>query len=339
MNFHEFQTHRAALRAARPDHLDAAETNLYRSLSHLVTPLAPPLGATTHRCHLASEWAALYGLPPAASPRSLISCGVRDSLQTIFRHLASTPSCRLWLPSDTYPVYHDLARAQGLKPLTFPTLPEAAWPDAPPSADPAATEWLLTTNPLKPRGRWLADADVATLTRWLAASPGRRLLIDAVYALDLHLHPSTQALLATEQALLLHSLTKGWLHPRLFGVTLVPAQDIPILTPLFRAASPPQESLAAARDLMRTHADTPSRVREAIESANDRMCAALLPILPDAPLTADAPTYLFPIPTPWERLLDHGILALPASTFGSDRSDLSILSSLSWATSTPPLAS
>jgi len=281
-----------------------------------------------HRCHLATEWAARFDLPPELSSRALISCGVRDSLALLFRHYAGEKA-RLWLPADTYPVYGELARAAGLVPLEFVTLPEPAWPDTLP--DPR-TELLVITNPLKPLGRWLPPGDVSALTAWLDASPHRRLLLDTVYTFETRFHPATLMLLATQQTILLHSLTKGWLHPRLFGVALVPESDTAALAPVFRAQPPPQSNLARARELMAQQPGMPASIARELDLAQSRLLSTIPQDL-TPPTTADAPGYFTPVAGRWQDILDGGnVLGLPATVFGSKCEDITILSSLSFFT-------
>lgn len=331
MTFADFQIHRDRLLATRPELLDASETNLYRALRHLHpgTEQAEASG-TIHRCHLATEWAHTQGLPKEAARRAMITQGVRDGLGQIFAHTGK--ACRWWLPEDCYPVYHDLARAAGILPRTFPTLPAPSWPEETPAP---GREMLLITNPMKPLGRWLDRRDVAMLSAWLAASPERRLLIDAVYSLEPALHPSTEALLATSQVWLLHSLTKGWLHPRLFGTVLIPENDFAEWAPVFRTTAPPQANLAKARFLMARHAGCPAKVTQALERAASHLLAEL-ERLALSPLAAGAPAYFFVLQESWASLLERDVLGIPVSVFGSHREDLTVLSSLSFITQTNP---
>lgn len=323
MNFADFQIRRAALLRERPELHDCAETNLYRALAPLAVPLAPPPEATIHRCHLAETWTGQFGLPPEFARRALISGGVRDSLARLFRHYAGQ-AARAWLPADNYPVFAELACAAGLRPETFPTLGELRLPDAAP-AD--GVEILLLTNPLKPAGRWLTDEEVARLRSWLAASPRRRLLLDTVYTFGDRFHPTTSALLETGQITLLHSLTKGWLSPRLFGIALVPETDFVTLSPGFRDAPPPQAGLAQARELMQHHAGLPGRIAVQLAEAETRL-RAILPLASNTALAAPA-RYLFPVEQPWENLLtSHGVLGLPASAFGAANDRFTIVGSL-----------
>jgi len=186
------------------------------------------------------------------------------------------------------------------------------------------------TNPLKPLGRWLTTRDVASLTAWLAHSPRRRVIIDAVYTFDTCFHPSTLSLLATGRAILLHSLTKGWLHPRLFGIALVPEADTLALAPVFRAQPPPQANLARARELMGRHSELPSAVSAELAAARERLFSAL-PAQFSKCACADAPGYFHAIEAGWSALLEKAnVLGLPAAVFGSPREDITILSALSF---------
>ena len=97
------------------------------------------------------------------------------------------------------------------------------------------------------------------------------LLVDAVYTFDTRFHSTTLDLLETGRTLLLHSLTKGWLHPRLFGLTLIPGEDAAALTPVFREDPPPQENLARARDLMSLYAGMPAAVAGALHTGMTRL--------------------------------------------------------------------
>jgi histidinol-phosphate/aromatic aminotransferase/cobyric acid decarboxylase-like protein len=327
MNFTEFQKLREKILREREAVMDCAETNLYRALARLVPqPTAPP-SETVHRCHLASEWTECFGLPAGTARRALVSCGVRDSLARLFQHYAGARA-RLWLPSDNYPVFGELARAAGHEPGEFPTLKGIVWPETAPTGD---IEVILITNPLKPAGRWLTAREVQQLEAWLGRDDRRRLLLDAVYTFGTEFHATTLRLLQTRQTILLHSLTKGWLHPRLFGVALVPEPDFTALAPAFREPPPPQAGLARARQLLADHRAMPSSVAEALANARQKLARALPPAI-QLLAHADAPGYFFPVTAPWQTLLDrHGILGLPASIFGSKSEGMTILSSLTFS--------
>ena len=327
MKFSEFQKLRSKILSENDGVIDCSETNLYASLTRLNSVQAADTTQTVHRCHLATDWTNYFGLPTDLSRRALISCGVRDSLSLLFRHYAER-GARVWLPADNYPVYVELARAAGLSPREFPTLPEPIWPDETPAE---GDEVLVVTNPLKPLGRFLTSAEVSILKSWLGRSSHRRIILDTVYTFEERMHRTTLDLFATGQAIILHSLTKGWLHPRLFGVALVPENDAESLTPIFRAQPPPQLNLALARDLMSRHAEMPKAIAQELGTARARLLATLPgPIQIAQP--GDASGYFMTVHRPWSELLkDFRVLSLPAAVFGSDRGDYSILSSLSFA--------
>ncbi len=323
MNFLNYQKYREAILAQRPTLIDAGETNLYRALSSLV-PKRPELThERVHRCHLASKWAECFGFSGAVSSRAFVSCGVRHSLTLIFQGCAAM-GAKVWIPEDNYPVFSELALAAGMVPITFPTLPEPTWPNAS-SSD---AEFLLVTNPLKPLGRYLNTNDLRSLTDWLGSNPHRRVIIDTVYDLGARFHSSTVSLIETKQALLLHSLTKGWLHARLFGIALVPESDADHWRPCFQNSAPPQTNLAAARHFLARYQALPRKVAASIGEAK-AILASTLPHLLGNLLKCEAPGYLFPAKASFDALLEKNVLGIPASVFGSSRKDLTLLSSLS----------
>lgn len=336
MKFAEFQAFRSRVLAERPALFDAAQHNVYAALA----PLAPPAAeaapsSKVHRCHVASNWGDLFGADVGAglgddiAKRALISCGVRDSLARLFAHYAASGAV-LHVPCDNYPVYHELAHAAGLATCSFATLPTIEWPTV---SVGTSLEILLITNPLKPRNRWLNADDVAHVSTWLAADSRRRLLLDTVYTFDIRFDAATLQLFATGQTIVLHSLTKAWLQPRLFGITLIPPADAATLTPLFVANPPSQINLVRARDLLLHHAAMPAAVRQTLRDAQQRLRTVLQnhhAIPAEVWLPTDAVGYLFPVQLPWQMLLEqHRVLAMPASVFGSACDDISIVSSLS----------
>ncbi len=321
-----FQALRNDLLASRPGTLDLAETNLYAALRRLAAPAAPRPPPPHHPGHLASAWLAHFGLEETLSPRAMVTGGVRHALATLFAH-AKAQQAELWLPRDNYPVYGVLAAAAGITPRTFPTLPEPVFPSAPPTGRP---EYLLVTHPMKPLGRWLSDAEADNLIAWSRAHADRRIVIDAVYTFESRLHAATLRLFRDGRTILLHSLTKGWLEPRLFGIALLADGD-PALRERFRHAPPEQANLARATDLLARHARLPDAVGAALRASRVRLVERLPPQL-GAGLVDAAPGYLATCAVDWRAALEeHGVLGLPAEVFGSTAEGQTIFSSLSLA--------
>jgi aspartate/methionine/tyrosine aminotransferase len=319
MNFVAFQLWREQTLRESSDLLDCAETNLYRSLASL-RPKADASDAdySVHRCDLARAWLARYGFSVNDSRCALVSRGVRHALALIFQELARSDAT-LWIPGDVYPVYLELARAAGIEPRFFTTLPEPKIPATQPNGSP---EYLLITNPWKPLGRYLTDKECDALTGWLAASSHRHLLVDCVYDLSTPFHATTQKLQGAGRAILLHSVTKGWLWPKTFGVTLI-GEKYSQFEPAFRNDSPAPDQLRLAHQFLSTDADCPNLVVAAVQNRAKKLFATL----PDSvrksflldPSCLSPSCYFFPVEIRAEELLRrHRILAIPSSAFGAD---------------------
>lgn len=329
MRFAEFQDLRRQQLGASPYLLDAAETNVYRALAAM-RPEPPTHTRTVHRCDLARAWLRRFELPEEWSGRAMVCRGVRHGLGVVFRWLNAVQA-RLWLPGDVYPVYFELARAAGLAPRSYPTLPAPTLPTSPADHRP---EYLLLANPSKPLGRYLSDAECAAVIAWLRVSPHRRVLIDSVYDLGAPFAAGTRRLLDTGRAVLLHSVTKGWLWPRTFGVVLLgPAQ--PELAEAFRSDPPEGAQLRLADRLLTEHGDVPRQVVGELAARAERLCERLPDDVSGAIPTASRTcpgNYFFPVDIPPETLRrEYGVLAMPVSVFGQSSWSGSLLTSLAAA--------
>ncbi|MFG2127109.1 aminotransferase class I/II-fold pyridoxal phosphate-dependent enzyme [Streptomyces sp. NPDC048751] len=326
MRFDEFQESRRRQLSASPSLLDVAETNVYRALAP-VRPEPPTDMRTVHRCDLARAWLRRFELPEEWSGHAMVCRGVRHGLGVVF-HWLRAERARLWLPGDVYPVYFELARAAGLAPASYPTLPAPALPRSPTDHRP---EYLLLANPSKPLGRYLTDAECAAVVSWLRESPRRRVLIDSVYDLGAPFAAGTRRLLDTGCAVLLHSVTKGWLWPRTFGVVLLgPAQAE--LAAAFRADPPTSAQLRLADRLLTEHSHVPRQVVDELAARAERLFERLpdevLGAIPTASRTCPG-NYFFPVEIPAETLQrECGVLAMPVSVFGQSNWSGSILTSL-----------
>ncbi|MER6345007.1 aminotransferase class I/II-fold pyridoxal phosphate-dependent enzyme [Streptomyces sp. NPDC001595] len=329
MRFDEFQAFRQRQLSASSSLLDAAETNVYRALAPL-RPEPPAGTAVVHRCDLARAWLRRFDLPQEWSGHAMVCRGVRHGLGVVFRRLQAVRA-RLWLPADVYPVYFELARTAGLKPASYPTLPAPVLPRSPADDRP---EYLLLANPSKPLGRYLSDAECAAVISWLRRSPRRHVLIDSVYDLRTPFAAGTRLLLDTGRAVLLHSVTKGWLWPRTFGVVLLgPAQAE--LAEAFRAEPPTPGQLRLADQLLTEHSDVPGQIVDELAARARRLFEQLpddvVGAIPAVSRTSPG-NYFFPVGIP-AKTLQHecGVLALPAGVFGESDWSGSVLTSLAHA--------
>lgn len=326
MRFDEFQEFRHRQLGAAPSLLDAAETNVYRALAP-IRPEPPADLSTVHRCDLARAWLRRFELPEEWSRHAMVCRGVRHGLGVVFPWLRAVQA-RLWLPSDVYPVYFELARAAGLAPASYPTLPAPALPSSPADDRP---EYLLLANPSKPLGRYLSDAECHAVISWLRESPHRHLLIDSVYDLGAPFAAGTRRLLDTGRAVLLHSVTKGWLWPRTFGVVLLGPEQAE-LAQAFRADPPTPAQLRLADRLLTEHSDVPQQLVHELAARAERLFGRLpdevLGAIPLASRTCPG-NYFFPVEIPAETLRrECGVLAMPVSVFGESSWSGSVLTSL-----------
>lgn len=324
MKFQDFMQRKTQLiEASQAPVLDLTECNVVRALGHLWGEHKLVLPEKAHRCHLAEWWLEVQDLPASWKTRALVCSGVRNALQLLTKGWAAE-GLKVAMPRDVYPVYLDIAAQAGLEPHTFETYP--AMPEKLPTAD-----VLLITNPLKPRAAVLSKEEISTIKLWLQQSTERRVVIDAVYTMNGSFEPGTLALYETGQAVVLHSLSKGWLSPLVMGVALLPETDIARWTPAFRAACPPQEALTQAQALLTQAPQFPSVLSTTLAEGALQLNALLQQRgIETVACDPSLPRYHFLIALPWEQLFrDYRILGLPLSVFGSSRRDMTVLTSLS----------
>jgi aspartate/methionine/tyrosine aminotransferase len=336
MNFRDFMKQRPSLLEQYPGVLDLTETSVVSALGHMrPEPTSREMPEKAHRCHLAEFWLDAFSLSRTLKPQALISQGVRHSLDILLAHYARQ-GARALLPADIYPVYLDIAQAHALDYAVYPAEDSLEQALATTTCD-----VLLVTSPAKPWGRWLDEKELGAIRAWLSGAPHRRVIVDCVYTWDGVLDAQSMALFETGQGYLLHSLSKGWLRPLVMGVALVPEQDVPLWTPVFRNLSLAQDNLRVAQTLLTAHTHFPSRYSTTLRDAQNRLAAALLGRDVDiarvtnlaAPIGSFAPAvplrYHFIIEQDWEVLLcHHGILALPLSVFGAGDGARSVVTSL-----------
>ncbi len=325
MGFSEFLAWRQEVAQAGPDAALLCETRIARAYASLRPKLQAPEGKV-HRCDLARRWCGLRGVPMAYEKTALVCQGVRHALGLLFG-LCAAQGQRVGLPQDVYPVYWQIASQAGLQAVGFSTFPGERLSTLFHQATQARLSVLLLPAPFKLQGRPWNAQDVDDALRWLAADPARRLILDGVYAFGLPLDALMRRLIETDQVLYLDSLSKGWLHERVFGVAVVPVQDKHRYAPVFQQLPASQETLGQAAQLLFRHADVPALLVQHIDAHRramvQRLESAGLQLLPATQ------GYLVGVKGRVTALLrEQHILALPASAFGCDAQDWSIASAL-----------
>jgi hypothetical protein len=148
-----------------------------------------------------------------------------------------------------------------------------------------------------------------------------------VYSFGAQLDSITNRLIESDQVVFLDSLSKAWLHEQVFGVAVIPEQDVEFYSAAFRDLASTPAKLIVAHELLERFPDTPQQITQELETKRaallgraSRAKRQLLPV---------ERGYLVAIECSAEILLtQHSLLAIPASAFGSRRSDWSVASSL-----------
>jgi aspartate/methionine/tyrosine aminotransferase len=325
-DFRQFLVWSEHVRRVYPQVDRCCETRIARALSHL-RPVAekgavPP---TIHRCDLVRLWGKARGIGSSART-TLASEGVRHSLQVILQLLAES-NTTVALPTDVYPVYWQIAAQAQLPAVGFETFPHFELSRIFSVAAEGGAQVVLLPQPLKLHGRAWTEEEVSTAEAWLRAGRNRRIILDGVYGFGSPLDSVTRRLIATDQVVFLDSLSKGWLHEQVFGVAVIPQQDVAIYTEAFRRQVPSPSKLYLAHQLLAHFSGVPHRIADEIEA---RRRVLIERVAPTCRRTIPAARgYLLAIEAASNDLLaQHSLLTIPISVFGSRFGNWSIASAL-----------
>lgn len=313
MKLEEFRQLRAQLRASRPGLIDRAELDLYRSLAQLdpeafgtIAPSEDP--RAQYRCHVAERFLDQLGWAEDLGPRTQVSHGVRRSLRALFGLLASR-AATVGIPDDVYPVYGQLAVAAGVGVRSWSA--RAGLPDERLLAKVSA---LLVCEPLKPWGRTLDVAAVERLRGWAGADPKRMLILDSAYAIPPS--PSALSLLYDESAIVLVSLSKGWLIPDHVGLCVVPTRFAAAVREVFSGLPKHESRLRIGFAALTELGHRPGQVAATLARLGDQLDARTRA---QPELATSACVGYFAISElSFAALLERGVLGVPASVFGGD---------------------
>lgn len=246
--------------------------------------------------------------------------GVRESLKALFSCYAQTGK-QMILPEDVYPFYWQEAAKSGLKPVSFRTLPQ---PDFTALASANGNSAVLITSPLSPLGRDLQEQEITILKAWLDESKDRMLILDTVYNYRRSFDETVHGLYEHGQTIIAHSLSKGWLERGIFGTLSFPAHNR-IQEGIFPAPSTVAcNSAFAALDKQEMLADIQ---QHSFRREWARLAPSICEFAPE--FRAPQNGYMAVIPVNAAKILEtHNAMLVPASVFGSSRSDLSVITCL-----------
>ena len=311
MNYQEYRAAKEAFLQTDPLRLDCMNTQ--KALSGLV----PAIPQTTEEYSLPealAAWQEVTGFD-LQHLESIPGTGVRELLAQLIEQLKQAEAEFLF-PCDVYPVYHRLLGDYPAR--TYHTFPDWEWEVL--SATSEQRQVLLLTQPAVPVGRYLSAAEITTVQNWLAADARRLLIVDAAYAYEPN-HSIYAKLLASNQCLCLFSLSKPWLLPEHWGLAVGPTELLESVS-----LSPGEFSTNWVPALLQ-NTGLPARLRNLFHQEWKRLSAAIHEFVPDWKPPDSG--YYATVNLPFEQLLQtHNVLGVPATVFGSDRSDVTVISCL-----------
>jgi histidinol-phosphate/aromatic aminotransferase/cobyric acid decarboxylase-like protein len=315
MNYETFRSWReAVLRTKTPHRLDCMNPEV--ALAHLrpTHPVTDPRKADDPF----DAWSIAVGFTVAAD-RQILGSGVRAILEGLFGVVKDRIDS-VWLPSDVYPVYWQLSATLRRRP--FLTLPEVDWGFLDQTGP---RDIVLLPHPLSPLGRPLSASELNRLVEWLNAAPTRMLILDAVYLVAKPFDQELRELLNTGRLAMVWSLSKSWLSRGLLGMATVP---VVLRDELQKQVAVPEPAVLSRVAAMLAHApDFPFRLADRFSAAWSQLAPSIRAVCPAwrPPETG----YFSIVEANFEKLLAaHDLLTVPASVFGSARTDLSVVTCL-----------
>lgn len=310
MNYQEFLIYKEKIIKDNPTIINLANNNLYDFFKDISFIKEKVELEKVHRCHLVEDYLRLFSQEDSLKKWVGASSGVRSSLSLLF------PSLSNWsIPSDVYPFYIEEKNKSGNEYITYETLNESEL-----FKDTDNVESLLVTYPMKPNGRELSVREWANLSTFLDKSKKNVIVIDMVYQVDLELNINIEKLYKTNQVVICHSLSKMYLLPNIFGITLLPQNDKGSeLRKKFTNIEKNEEKLKIAHFALNDN----KNFYELVNKKTDEHRLKLKTII-DIGFNHG---YLFYVNKSPELFLKDNILVIPESVFGGKGSG-SILSSL-----------
>lgn len=231
--------------------------------------------------------------------------GVVKSLETVFQSMSERfPNIEFFLPQDVYPVYFRIN--QHTHTSTYTTIAEFEFSHQLQEGN--HPKLFLMTYPLKPSCYGLDDDLKKDILSWLDSNREHFLIIDGVYTY--HFESELTELVRHPRCLWVSSLSKAFLSPKQFGFATMP-NEMTFLT----FETPSQNDCIEAQQILRCNAALPKEQLQLFQNTWDEIISKH-PFLQK--YIDNTPSYLKTIPLSFDTLREeYGILAVPASVFGS----------------------
>lgn len=299
MNYDEFLKLKEEIKKENPNLIDYSENNLYKFFEKIEYN-SGELPEHFYRCHIVEDYLKMMNLKDSLKIHIGSSQGVRESLMVLKENIDN------WIiPEDVYPFYNKNIE----KPIfTYKTLNEKELYSNIPDGT------LLICYPLKPQGRDLTKKEKNNILDFLNRNKTNLLVIDMVYITNFKLPKFILDLYETNQVILLHSLSKMFLKPNVFGVTYLPKNELGNnLRTQFQKLNKNEEKLKIAYEMIHYNKNIPSLITKWILDKSN-----LLGIKNNK----YNPSYLFYSPREFDYYIKKGILVIPATVFGGDKGSI-----------------
>ena len=333
MKFDAWREIREVIVAKHPDVLRLDCMNPFRAMDHFAAPCVVDAAnkPTDADCELTklnkdllAAWYKSTGVRLNGTP--VPTLGIRSFLAAFFESFSSEDR-RVWLPRDVYPTYRVIAESKGWTVDEFEILPTPNWDE---QVTPDGPKVAVLPIPLSPLGRDLQLHEMEFWQQWLAGDSQRILILDTVYAYQPDQLLSLAALIG-KRTITAFSVSKAWLERCVFGF----AEVNDALKSEFAGGEFPeivlsQEEITKQRSLlklMHEQCDLPVRQNNRFAEQWKKQEPAILEVVSDWSIPSTG--YFSILNVDYEQLYQaHGILAVPATVFGSRHKALSVISCL-----------
>ncbi|CAA6821533.1 MAG: Unknown protein [uncultured Sulfurovum sp.] len=313
MNFKAYKLWQKEYLQNNPDVFRADCLNPFISMKYLIEDVEYK-SQDISQLTLYRKWKMVEGIE-IPSENLVLTRGVRHSLSKLFNLFSAET---IYVPEDVYPRYFELAKKNRVK--TFVTYPRVDWK----TLEKVDNAVVLLTIPFTPMGKVLDDEIISKIQGLLKHN--NKVIIDSVY--DYNLRENFQKLEVLFNAgtvFWLHSLSKTYLSPEVLGIVYCSFPTYPsYLEEAFDNYEIKDEvSYNNAYDILDQVPNFPNLQQKEFHKGFKHLTAET-----DLDVSKSKIAYFSVIEAPFEDLLKHNILGIPASAFGSQNKNLTIVSAL-----------
>ena len=311
MNFKAYKLWQKEYLAKNPNVFRADCMNPFKSMDYLLKDVEFTNKKRTKE-ELYELWRKVNNIEIPSNYEVALTRGVRHSLSLIFSMFKER---EFYIPKDIYPRYFELAKENKVKTfVTYPTLDWSALKDAKESI-------ILLTIPFTPLGREVGKNDIVEIIE--LQKRGNIIVIDSVYDYNLNENFKKLEPLFKGNVIFLHSLSKTYFSPEVLGMAYMPLGYKFYFENTISNYEIKEVDYGRAYDILDQVPKLPHiQAQEFIKGFD------VLAENTGLDVYNSKIAYFTVIEEPFEELLKNNILGIPASVFGSDSDDLTVLTGL-----------